>query len=205
MLRTWVQVFGWTSSVDSVLSGCWRSINPLTGSIVRFLVFIQNLITGFIENLLLLVLFCLIIVFFLNVSWAQHSWTLFSGVHGDYFFTNDSHPCDFFIQNGGHSGRIFILFSWFFSGNSAQQFVGDNSICFQSFKIVLWWQPVRKGPAGIQVNFNTWNLKKILVDFFLPNMTWNTGGKLYIVTKWGEICKFFHLEFFSRWKSCQKI
>ena len=47
-------------------------------------------------------------VFFLNVSWAQHSWTLFSGVHGDYFFTNDSHPCDFFIQNGGHSGNICV-------------------------------------------------------------------------------------------------
>ena len=42
----------------------------------------------------------------MNVSWAQHSWTLFSGVHGDYFFTNDSHPCDFFIQNGGHSGNL---------------------------------------------------------------------------------------------------
>ena len=43
--------------------------------------------------------------------------------------------------------------------------------------------PVRKGPAGIQVNLNTWNLKKILVDFFLPHMRWNTGGKLYKVTK----------------------
>ena len=43
---------------------------------------------------------------------------------------------------------------------------------------------------------NTWNLKKIRVDFFLPHMRWNTGGKLYIVTKWGEICTFFHLEFF---------
>ena len=29
--------------------------------------------------------------------------------------------------------------------------------------------PVRKGPAGIQVNLNTWNLKKILVDFFSPS------------------------------------
>ena len=32
---------------------------------------------------------------------------------------------------------FFMFFHDFFSGNSAQQFVGDNSICFQSFKIVL--------------------------------------------------------------------
>ena len=43
--------------------------------------------------------------------------------------------------------------------------------------------PVRKGPAGILVYFNTWILKKKQVDFFLPHMRWNTGGKLYIVTK----------------------
>ena len=44
-------------------------------------------------------------------------------------------------------------------------------------------KPVRKGPAEIQVYLNTCILKKILVDFFLPHMRWNTGGKLYIVTK----------------------
>ena len=29
--------------------------------------------------------------------------------------------------------------------------------------------PVRKGPAGIQVNLNTWNLKKITGGFFSPS------------------------------------
>ena len=50
-----------------------------------------------------------------------------------------------------------------------------------NLKVVIL--PVRKRPAGIQVNLNTWNLKKILVDFFFPHMRWNTGGKLYKVTK----------------------
>ena len=34
------------------------------------------------------------------------------------------------------------------------------------------------------------------MDFFFPHMRWNTGEKLYKVTKRGEIWKFFHLEFF---------
>ena len=43
--------------------------------------------------------------------------------------------------------------------------------------------PVRKGPAGIKVYLNTWNLKKNNGGFFPPPMRWNTGGKLYVVTK----------------------
>ena len=61
-------------------------------------------------------------------------------MHGDYFFTNDSHPCDFFVQNGGHSGNLcstgsLSFFHDFFSGNSAQQFVGDNSNAFNPSKL----------------------------------------------------------------------
>ena len=36
-------------------------------------------------------------------------------------------------------------------------------------KLEFFYLPVRKGPAGIQVNLNTWNLKKNTGGFFSPS------------------------------------
>ena len=46
---------------------------------------------------------------------------------------------------------------------------------FLDGKLTVLWSgtvsrlPVRKGPAGIQVNLNTWNLKKNTGGFFSPS------------------------------------
>ena len=98
------------------------------------------------------------------------------------------------------TGTIFVKRSYFsFFPFTWKNRVRNTMVAYISYFISYKWSSKFEKTCILTHGI----LKKLQVDFFLPHMRWNTGGKLYIVTKWGEICKFFHLEFFSRCKFFQ--
>ena len=132
-------IIGRTSSVDSVFSWILALINPLIGSNVRLQVLLKICFSWSYSVWL--------IIFLLNVSWSQHSWTfflvctviIFSPIIACHVISSYKMADIQEILCSISDIYPFSCFSWIFLWIRLNSSFEEDSIFYPFFKIVLWY------------------------------------------------------------------